>query len=153
MNLCYWIISLMKTILYILPGYTATKAVINLYIHQLHIKQLPSLYPCANIVSFLYLCQSFIKSITLVCTNGTWKKNFPGPLLYNSTILFNNHTLPPLFFFHGISLPDIPHIIQYLLSVFLYQNLYSMRVQTLSLQFCISSNWSRFWHVADILKC
>ena len=61
MNLCHWIISLMKTILYILPGYTAKKAVINLYIHQLHIKQLPSLYPCANIVSLLHLCQSFIK--------------------------------------------------------------------------------------------
>ena len=37
------------------------KTVINLYIHQLHIKLMVSLYPYANIVSFLHLCQSFIK--------------------------------------------------------------------------------------------
>lgn len=36
-------------------------------------------------------------------------RKLPGPLPYSSTILFNNHTLPPLFFV-ALSLPDIPHI-------------------------------------------
>lgn len=60
MNLCYWISSLMKTILYKLPGCIAKK-LLSISISTNCIKLLLSLYPYANIVSFLYLCQSFIK--------------------------------------------------------------------------------------------